>query len=360
VLNNPLILIANYLFDSLPQDYFTVLDGQLYELLITTSTPHSEFDVTNPDLLNDIEIAYDQRPTSADPYGDPELDPILHAYVRYLTDTTFSFPNVALRSLRYFRALAADRLLLLSGDKGQSTLAELEHRPAPALTLHGSFSMSVNFHAIGEYFRLQGGSMLRTPHRYTTLNITASLIGLSDTTHPETEQAYQAAIVQGSPDDFFTLKQALENHYQTLTVAQILAYLRLSGWDSNIFYGCIPTLLASLESGAEGLTAEIYQAIIQVWETFYPIGEANDLAFDTGILLYGMKYYPEALSFFQQSVAIYGADARTLFNMAMCYDELRQWADALECLDQTLQLDPTFEPAAALRLKVEAALTQQS
>jgi len=35
----PLVLIANYVFDSLPQDAFVIQQGQIFEALVTTMTP---------------------------------------------------------------------------------------------------------------------------------------------------------------------------------------------------------------------------------------------------------------------------------------------------------------------------------
>ncbi len=36
---HPIILVANYMFDSLKQDAFQVVDGDLYEMLCTTTIP---------------------------------------------------------------------------------------------------------------------------------------------------------------------------------------------------------------------------------------------------------------------------------------------------------------------------------
>jgi len=39
------------------------------------------------------------------------------------------------------------------------------------------------------------------------------------------------------PDDFFTLTGAIKNNYESLSTEEIIAYLRLSGWDPNIMLG---------------------------------------------------------------------------------------------------------------------------
>jgi tetratricopeptide (TPR) repeat protein len=351
-LKNPLILLANYFFDSIPQDAFYIEAGQLDEYLVTTISLEAETDFARPDLLQQIEVSYERRPTTADYYDEPDLNHILRSYQHRLKDTVLLFPHVALRCLRYFRELSSGRLLLISADKGYSREEDLQGRGDPHLNLHGSFSMMVNYHAIGEYFRLHEGQVHLTGYRPANLNISAFLLGQQP--FIETAQAFYEACEQGGPDDFFHLKQGLEKHYGELTLPQLLAALRLSRWDTNLFLGCFPTLLELAETASQTWRKELHQAIEQVWDHYYPLGEEKDLAFNLGLLLYALDDYPEALKFFNLSLHEESPDPRTLYNIAVCYHALNQPKVALKYLRQTVTLDPSLESAQALRLKLEA------
>jgi hypothetical protein len=57
-LSNPLIVFANYLFDSVLNDIFHVKDGQLYESLISTSTPSNNLNGKIPKSWEKIAIEY--------------------------------------------------------------------------------------------------------------------------------------------------------------------------------------------------------------------------------------------------------------------------------------------------------------
>src|SRR6185503_18970612 len=46
---NPVVLIANYIFDSIPQDAVSIKDGQLYANLVTVSASSPELDLKAPD-----------------------------------------------------------------------------------------------------------------------------------------------------------------------------------------------------------------------------------------------------------------------------------------------------------------------
>lgn len=356
---NPLIVLANYFFDSIPQDAFYINQGHLYESLITVTCPQQEPDLTNPDLLNVIEIAYDHRPTNGDYYDDPACDQILQAYQQQLADTTLLFPCAAIRCLRDLSALSSGHLLLLSADKGYSRAEDLLGRGEPTISVHGSFSMMVNYHALGQYVRNQGGEVLHTARRHNSLNVCAFILGNPLGGTVETHQAYAAAIEQFGPDDFFTLKKGVEKTYDTMTLPQILALLRLSGWDANILLGCFPTLLDRVDSLSERERQALYEAIRQVWETYFPIGEKRDLAFFLGMLLYGMAYYSEALGYFQHSLQFYGPDASTAYNIGMCHYCLQQLEVAGACVDQALELDAAFEPARGMQIKIQAEMKRR-
>lgn len=124
-----------------------------------------------------------------------------------------------------------------------------------------------------------------------------------------------------------------------MTLQQIIAYIRLSGWDANIFLGCYSTLMSRVSSASEVLKKELYLVIKNIWDTYYPIGEQKNLPFHLGMLLMKMKYYAEAADYFQQSIQLYGLDSHTIYNIGMCYYHLQQQDAAFYCINQSLALD---------------------
>ncbi len=359
-LNNPLIVLANYFFDSIPQDAFYIQNGQLYETLISVLSPTAELDFSDPNLFQDLEIFYDDNPITPDYYDDPDFNQILHTYQQRLADTTILFPFTGLKCIQNLRQLSSDRLLLLSGDKGYSRETDLLERDQPKLTLHhGCFSLMVNYHAIAQYTQNQKGQALTSPHRHGSFNICAFVFGNPAKDCIETRQAYREAIENSSPDDFFALKKGLESNYCTLTLQQILAYLRLSRWDANIFFGCFPTLMEQIKTASDTLIQELYWAIQNIWNTYYYIGESQDLPFHLSMLLYNMGYYQEASEFLQHSLKLHGNDPSTYHNLAMCQYRLRQLDEAWESINQTLKLNPDFEAARTLKIKIEAEISRR-
>jgi hypothetical protein len=351
---NPLIVLGNYVFDSVPQDVFAVEAGQLHECLVTLTSPQPEPDPEDPAVLERIRVDYTRRPVAPDYYPDAEWNRILADYARHLDRTHFLFPGAALQCVRYFEELSGGRLLLLSGDKSYSREEEMADRGAPVLVVHGSFSLTVNFHAVGQYLRNRGGDFLLTDFRTLNLDVVAFLPGSAPGGYAETRLAYYESIGHHNPADLFMLKKGYEGHYDGLDLAQLIAWLRLSGWDAGIFRTMFSALLPKVAGAPVDLQEELYWGIRHIWANYYHIGERWDMPFSLAMMLCELERYPEALEYLQRSLALYGADAITYYNMSLCHYRLRQLPEAQQRLDEALALDATCEAARSLRIKIEA------
>jgi len=352
---NPMGVIANYFFDSIPQDAFFVQGGQLQEGLVTVSSYEQESDLHDPEILSRLEISYERNHAKPDYYGNPDWNEILEYYEKRLDNTAFLFPCAALKCIENLSNLPSGRLLLVSGDKGYNREEDLLGRGNPGMDRHGSFSMMVNYHAIGKYVQKHGGCSLHTEHRHAHLNISAFLLGSHPGGYSETSQAYREAIENCGPDDFYTLKKAIEHGYDSWSLEQLLAYIRLSGFDAKIMLACYPALLDHLDHAPESSKRELYRVIQKVWNVYYPVAEDQDLAYHLGVVLYELDYYDEALDFFKRSDEFYGHDATVAYNMSLCHYGLRQMGEALKQLQKALTLEPDFQDARAMQIEIEEA-----
>jgi tetratricopeptide (TPR) repeat protein len=336
----PVALIANYVFDSIPQDCFAVRGETLYEELVTLVSDDGSDD------LDAIELRFRRHRSTAPPYEDDARNRVLEAYREALEESTFLFPTAALDCIDWFLQASGGRLLVLSADKGHLRLEDLEQLGDPWIAHHGSVSLMVNFHAIGEWVRERGGLVLHPdgspPH------IAAVAYAFSDVPLPATRRAYVDALDEGGPDDFFSLKKALEEHYGALPVEAMLALLRFSGYDASVFQNCADTLLLRVSPESEQ-REDLRAAAWGVWDRYFPIGEHYDLAFAVGRLLYRLAYYDEAAGFFQRSTELVGPDPATAYNEALCEQQLGNLARARELIEASLELDPDFAEALGLQ-----------
>jgi hypothetical protein len=273
-----LVVIANYVLDSLPQDVFASDGTTLDECL--AATPQLVASVAGSGFAA-IEMTYALRPAAPDYYGDPLLDGILEQHRRDARGV-FTFPCAAIAGLERLRAMASGRMLLLSADKGGARLDEVGGDTGPGLSVHGSVSMTVNYHAIGAWALARGGTWMHTAHRRGTLEICAFAVGASDPR--ATAAAFSRAIAQRGPDDFYTIKKVVTRRADELALAELLAYLRLAGHDAKLFLDLAPAIGAAVAGADADDREDLALAMERVWDGYLPIGESTDLATVLGAL----------------------------------------------------------------------------
>ncbi|MEM7334753.1 MAG: SAM-dependent methyltransferase, partial [Chloroflexota bacterium] len=228
MVQNPLILFANYFFDSIPQDSFVIEKGLLCENLLSITSTQPEPDLTADGIWNRVEFLYEAIPLRKDYYEDARYNQILASYEEEFPDTVLSFPNRGLDCLHFWQGFGNGRNLILTADKGNTIPDSLVTQKDTMPKLHGSFSMMVNYHAINQFVFMNDGLVLNTPHYQDNLQVIAYMLGKIPQDGLETQQAFIDAVVHGGPDDFFALENAITIQYENMSLAQLLGFLRLS------------------------------------------------------------------------------------------------------------------------------------
>jgi hypothetical protein len=295
-IDGPLVVIANYVFDSLPADAFAVRDGVLEECLV--------------EVGEELELTYARRVSTG--YGDPDLDALVEHYRTNLADTVVTIPVVALAALRRLRR---EHLLVLAADKAFSTEEALDHRAAPQPARHsGAFSLMVNFHALGLYAQRHGGELLHGGDRHAAIDVGALVFGAG----AETRAAYADAIARFGPGDLAVLTAGVERVADGLTVDEIVALLRLSGWDATTLHGVLGALREKAADADPASQEDLREALIEIDDRHFPIAGEPDLPFAIGLLLYELQDYEDAIAYFEASLEQHGPDPATERNIELC------------------------------------------
>jgi tetratricopeptide (TPR) repeat protein len=354
-LRRPLVVIANYLFDSVPQDLFCFRDGHALRCLVSLSADVDPQSADAAALLAALQLHYDYEPLTQPPYREPDLQELFGFYRENLRDSHVLFPAAGLRCLRRLAALSQRGLMLLSADKGAHRLDALDGRPAPDLVRHGSFSLPVNYHAFARACETGGGLALLPSGAHHSIEVMALLMLAEPGAYRRTRQAYQRHADEFGPDSFYTITRHARPTIPTMSVESILAYLRLARHDSHQFGRYLPRL-QDLAAGFDADTrAAVTDAVEKVWEIYFPLGEDLDLANGIACLFYAIDDFPRALVYFARSIEIYGRDSGTLYNMAACHHLLGNAEQAAALLREVLAHDARNEAAAALLAEITEA-----
>ena len=364
----PLVAVANYVFDTLSHDAWRVAGGQLqagHGTLVARQA--SAPDLEDPGLIDRLALRLEYLPAAEAPYGDPPLDRILAGYRARLGDTALLLPVGALRCLRALVDLLGEddggdgaRLLVLSADKGSCREEELLNRGNPAMTLHGSCSFSVNYHAIGEYVRGRGGLALDASAWDGNLAVAAYVLGAKDMgtadTFAETTLAFGEAIAGFGPYHFYALVQSLLAACPSPPLAQVLALLRLSNWDPYVAMRYARVLREEAQTAADPMKRDLVRTLDRVWANYYPIGEDDDLPFEIGTVMQALQRPAEAIDWYERSLGLFGDHHATHTNIGMCLYHVGRLPEALAAFERALGCHAGHGPARDWRVRVSAEL----
>jgi tetratricopeptide (TPR) repeat protein len=354
--SGPLTLIANYVFDSLPQDAFVIQDGKIFEALVTTTASRqSSGEVA--DRTADLKLSYANVAVPPGRYPDASWNATLEHYRANLSAATVLFPSQALTTLKELARLSDGRTLVLAADKGETNQEQLAlSQGPPAIEFHSRdcFSQMVNFDAMAKCFAADAGQALLPDKHFSSLSICAFLEGRRGEAFPAATAAYRQAQAAFGPDDLFTLLAWLNAHMEEMTVAQMLAALRLTRWDTTALMRFFP-MLARQAREVVRERSDLRDAVLRAWDNYFPVTPGDSsLPFQCGVILLELKYFDDAAQMFRASQKILGPSAATSYNLGLCEQGLGRRDEALAIMVEACNLDPNFEPAKTARMKLES------
>jgi SAM-dependent MidA family methyltransferase len=359
--SRPLVVIANYVFDSLAHDAFVIKDGLVFELLQTTTAARQDSGNNPQEALSRLKFSYTRaaEPTPGH-YTEQSWNSILDLYRRRLPAATVLFPSQALKTLGALRKLTGGTLLVLAADKGyldQDSLLLSEGPPTYEFHSANCFSQMVNFDAIAKYFEASGGQAFLPEKQSSSLHICAFLERQPGAEFPALKARFEEARSAIGPDDLFALLAWLNPHMEEMTAPQILALLRLSRWDPTTLVRLFPVLARQIR-GARAERNDLRDAVLLTWANHFPISPSdNVLAFYCGVILLELRFFEEGLSLFKQSQDLLGRSATTSYNLGLCSLGLGRTSEAFAFMSEACDLDPAFEPARLMRGKLEDQLS---
>jgi len=322
-LKQPILTIANYFFDSIPNDLFHFKDRTISACSVALQTG------VNPELLNietllkTIKLVYKDLPVEQPFYEKTILNEILEDYRDLVFNTYLFFPKMGLQCIQNLKELSQKGLMLLSMDKGHHEIPDLENGVQPKMATHGSMSFSVNYHAFGAYCSKQGGKVYFPKFSTFDLQLGCLLFLPENESYAETQAAYERVVNGYGPDDFNNYKKFVYKHINTMGIPDLIGMLRLSAYDSTMFQNILPRIkqLSGIVTFNE--RKRLAQIMHQTWNMNFTLNEPTDIAFEIGGIFYQLGFYEDALVYFGHSKDLFGDTADVFYNKALCYYQLR-------------------------------------
>lgn len=361
-LDQPIALIANYLFDTIRHDAFKFEAGVIHETRVgLAAMPRRKLPRRNAlDALDRLALVEEHVPIRLPYYREPAYDAVLADYARRFTACEMLFPIDALRCIDWFGRAAQAPVLVLCGDKGYRTDEELEQGVGAYLSTHakGSFSTMVNLNAIERVAVHGGGFALHAPQHDTGFTVSAFVMGAPREAAIETRFAYEAALSGLGPRHYQTTLDELKRTWSKPSIPAALSLIRVANYDQDVFLRFAPVLQRKARYMSGEVKADLIDTLEAVWRRYYPLDPDDPVAFNIGLVFYALKRHGDARTFFERSLAFEGDDAITHHNIGLCSTALGEPARALAAYRAALRRDRSYLPSRRAQAKLKALIAR--
>ncbi|KDO25408.1 hypothetical protein SPRG_09350 [Saprolegnia parasitica CBS 223.65] len=378
-LANPMCVIANYLFDTLHHELFRVENGILKQGLISVGSSHAnEPDILDPEIIKRLANRFQYDAITSAYYGDQvHLNAVLQWYHDYYnaSPATFLVPIGALQAIERLKALTRNQLLILSGDKGHTNPDHFRGLQDPHIAVHGSFSVMVNYHAIGVYVASRGGFALHNPQEEASLKVSLFVLPATDAPvtnqggvalderckdrarqYPHAAHTFDDGLVSFGPNDFFMMQKCLKEDAKPPSLKGVLALLKLSFYDADLLYKFRDVLLDQSPTAPPKVKVDVRHCLSQTWKHYYQLDKDKDIAFEIGRVFYGMREYYDALTYYTASLDEMGKHHVTYHNMGLCYYSTQRLEEASKCFLAATELNACYTKAQTWLQRVQTEL----
>jgi hypothetical protein len=239
-------VVATYVLDSMPVDLFMVSGGRLYELLVDDDALADDY----PGALHRLSETATRRACDATTrYPHEGWNRALAACATRAQDAVFALPVGAFGILDRIPHGAPPAGILFA-DYGTIVPSGPDRGLVLQPSIHGTFSFGVDFDAVRRYAEGRGGRVLTTSHRSSSLH--AVFVALGGAIAAPVEAAFGRSFETTAPDDFHVVQGVIRAQFDTLSLRQLLAWVRFSDNDPHQFLAAMNALAAGLASATRG------------------------------------------------------------------------------------------------------------
>lgn len=350
-LQQPIIAIANYFFDSIPSELYFIKDQSIFNCEVSVKYDTNPNEMNSVSLIKNMMLTFSNKKLEHPIFGDAALDNILEKYKFFNSETYIYFPKISLECLTSLKSLSNEGLVLLTMDKGFHELSELANMKEPDIVKHGSFSFWVNYHALSEFCLSQKGKVFFPRLSNFHLEMGCLLFADDANSYIETSIAYDKVVDEFGPDDFNSIKQLAYSSVAELKMMDLIVLYRLSAYDSTFFIKLLPRLKQVKQNITYKERKRLAQTLHIIWDRYFFINEQTDISYELAGLFYDLGYYSDALKYFHYSIDNFGDKMDVFYNQALCYYQLRndeKFYVTLEKLKKLFPLSPLVESLESL------------
>ena len=154
---------------------------------------------------------------------------------------------------------------------------------------------------------------------------------------------YVAQTAHYDIDDYAILKDRIQRSVSSMTVAEILAWLRQSHYDSEVFKLVVDRLIQLCLNLDNSRQYAFENILSSVWNNHYRTQNSPDMAGLIALILCQIESYPLAQQYLNYSEQDFGVTIESCYLKALCCFNQREWHSAEMALTQLFTMDPSHQ-----------------
>ncbi len=353
-LKTPLMIIANYVFDCIQQDAFQIQNQEVNEIQFKIKSRYKNYNQSKSEHLRELQFEFLNQLNVA-PYSDSILNTILQEYkIELLENSFFTMPLGAIAFLKHIASLTNNNYFLIVGDKG---IAKSERwsgfKQKDLFSYDGCYAFMVNFDALGRYVKATGGDCLLTNNTNSfKICLYSSQYHFSNL--PRVSGSFLHDMERFGADEFCSLNEAVQPHCYGLSLKALIAHLRLSCWDVEVYLDIHDRLIELVSNVSVSLSSDIVRDMQCVEDNIYYYPGMVNLYNQLGMFYQTIGQAEKAITLYKKALLIWGETMEPYHNLGMIYDAIGDRDLAISHYQKSLALNTskTDDSYARHRLNV--------
>ncbi len=298
----PAVILAHYLFDSLPHSAWRREGGELQEGWVAENT--------------DGTFEWAWRPATSPPLHVP-------------TAAAHLFPDGAVTAIDRFSRLTDGRFALLAIDKGLNT--------EPTLARHETISAGVNFEALAE----------ATPSLHWLDSNPSSTLQVAAAIPPQLRDSTLTRVWR-PPNLVQLLERVVALRDGGGSIHQVLELQRALHHDPDTLVQLAPLIHAQLPTASLSQVEAIVATIARAADRHFILRQRLDVPFELGAMAHACGALRLAESLYLSAVAESGETPASLYNLALIMRSTDRAEYGQALIARVLELDPEHDRARKL------------
>lgn len=337
-----IVVVANYAFDSSPQDIFHMDEGEIC-LIKPTIYGSKECDDFSDDTDN-LHFIYEKVPTTSSYYNESEINRILYSLSKRGGSGYLSFP---INVLRFLISIKNEEFVLLTSDLPRPEWKSPLTQNLPQLNWRGGIWMSIDFEVLNSWINHRDGQIL-VGSSYKKGLTTAVCISKKLSEIFEKDLTSEDFLIK-SPDSWLSINNILLYRREDLSISELIEWLHFCMKDPDLLKPGLEMIRLNIDKIGRQELHEL-QVIARISQKYY-FARPGGWDFFGGFaeIFFHLNQYELAKKYWYLSIYSFKENLENLLGLALTYTQLDDYTRSADLVYKILRIDSTYAPALSLK-----------